>query len=231
MNQVNDEIDADIFKNALNLNQIRVSECMIPRTEIVFTDINSSMEELQDIFVKSKLSKIIVVDEDIDNILGYIHHQQLFQQGKSVKDMIRDIPFVPETLRVDDLMLRMNKLRISIACVVDEYGGTSGIITLEDILEEIFGEIEDEHDQEEFLERKLSDTEFLFSGRLELSYLNNEYGLTLPEDGDYHTLSGFLVEAAGKIPEQGDEIIIENYKFIFELVSETKIESVRVLVL
>lgn len=108
-----------------------------PRTEIVFTDVNSSMEELQDIFVKSKLSKIIVVDEDIDNILGYIHHQQLFQQGKSVKDMIRDIPFVPETFRVDDLMLRMNKLRISIACVVDEYGGTSGIITLEDILEEI----------------------------------------------------------------------------------------------
>ena len=114
MNQVNDEIDADIFTNALNLNQIRVSECMIPRTEIVFTDVNSSMEELQDIFVKSKLSKIIVVDEDIDNILGYIHHQQLFQQGKSVKDMIRDIPFVPETFRVDDLMLRMNKLRITV---------------------------------------------------------------------------------------------------------------------
>ena len=231
MNQVNDEIDADIFTNALNLNQIRVSECMIPRTEIVFTDVNSSMEELQDIFVKSKLSKIIVVDEDIDNILGYIHHQQLFQQGKSVKDMIRDIPFVPETFRVDDLMLRMNKLRISIACVVDEYGGTSGIITLEDILEEIFGEIEDEHDQEEFLEKKVSDTEYLFSGRLELSYLNDEYGLHLPEDGDYHTLSGFLVEAAGSIPEQGEEIIIENYKFIFELVSETKIESVRVFAL
>ena len=142
--------------------------------------------------------------------------------------MVRDIPFVPETLRVDDLMLRMNKLRISVACVVDEYGGTSGLITLEDILEEIFGEIEDEHDDEAFLEMKVGENEYLFSGRLELSYLNDEYGLNLPLDGDYHTLSGYLVSASGTIPEQGSEIILGDYKFVYELVSDTKIESVRI---
>ncbi|HOJ89552.1 MAG TPA: hemolysin family protein [Saprospiraceae bacterium] len=228
MNQVHEEIDADIFKNALNLNQIRVSECMIPRTEIVFIDVNDSMEDLKDAFINSKLSKIIIVDQDIDNILGYIHHQQLFHPSTSLKDMVRDIPFVPETLRVDDLMLRMNKLRISVACVVDEYGGTSGLITLEDILEEIFGEIEDEHDDEAFLEMKVGENEYLFSGRLELSYLNDEYGLNLPLDGDYHTLSGYLVSASGTIPEQGSEIILGDYKFVYELVSDTKIESVRI---
>lgn len=231
MNQVDEEIDADIFKNALNLNQIRVSECMIPRTEIVFIDVTDSRETLQNTFIESKLSKIIVVDNDIDNVLGYIHHQQLFQEFKSVKSMLREIPYVPETLRVDDLMLRMNKLRISMACVVDEFGGTSGIITLEDILEEIFGEIEDEHDLEEFLETRISENEYLFSGRLEISYLNSEYDLKLPDEDEFHTLSGYLVHATGTIPEQGSEIILGNYKFIYELVTETKIESVRLIIL
>jgi CBS domain containing-hemolysin-like protein len=223
-----EEIDADIFKNALNLRQIRVIECMVPRNEMVYVDLNDPIEELTKAFSESKLSRIIVTDGDIDNVMGYIHHQQMFKDPKDIKSIVMDMPFVPETQNVYDLMLRMNKLRLSIACVVDEFGGTSGIITLEDILEEIFGEIEDEHDKEEFIEQKISDTEFILSGRLELDYLKTEYGIELPE-GEYHTLSGYLISAIGYIPEQGAEIDEGGYKFILELVSDTKIETIRLI--
>lgn len=223
-----EEIDADIFKNALNLRQIRVIECMVPRNEMVYVDINDPIEDLTKAFSESKLSRIIVVDGDIDNVMGYIHHQQMFKDPKDIRSIVMDMPFVPETQNVYDLMLRMNKLRLSIACVVDEFGGTSGIITLEDILEEIFGEIEDEHDKEEFIEKRISDSEFIFSGRLELDYLKDEYGIILPE-GEYHTLSGYLTSAVGYIPEQGAEIIEDGYKFILELVSDTKIETIRMI--
>ncbi len=223
-----DEIDADIFKNTLNLKQVRVKSCMIPRNEIVYVDIHSTKEELVKVFSDTKHSRIIVVDGDVDNILGYIHHQQMFKDFKNIKEMIMDIPFIPETLNVYDLMLRLNKLRISMACVVDEFGGTSGIITQEDILEEIFGEIDDEHDKEEFIEQVISEHEFLFSGRLEIQYLNNEYELGL-RSGDYHTLSGYIVNATSNIPEQGLELEQDGYKFILELVSDTKIETVRII--
>lgn len=199
---------------------------MVPRNEIVHIDLNESVEVLSKLFSDSKLSRIIVTEGDVDNVLGYVHHQQMFKDIKSIKEMILEIPFVPETLNVYDLMLKMNKLRLSIACIVDEYGGTSGIITLEDILEQIFGEIEDEHDKEDFIEKIISDQEYLFSGRLEINYLNNEYDLNLPE-GEYHTLSGYLVMTTGTIPEQGLEIVQDGYQFIFELVSDTKIETVR----
>ncbi|HMW37830.1 MAG: hemolysin family protein [Saprospiraceae bacterium] len=222
-----DEIDADIFKNTLNLKQVRAKACMIPRNEIVYVDVNCSREELIKTFSDTKHSRIIVADEDIDNVLGYIHHQQMFKKTKNVRDMIMDIPFVPETMNVYDLMLRMNKLRLSVACVVDEFGGTSGIITQEDILEEIFGEIDDEHDKEEFIEQVISEHEYLFSGRLEIQYLNNTYNLHL-KSGDYHTLSGYLVSTTGTIPEQGLELIQDGYKFVLELVSDTKIETVRI---
>ncbi|HMS29342.1 MAG TPA: hemolysin family protein [Saprospiraceae bacterium] len=226
---ISDEvIDADIFKNALNLRQIKVKNCMIPRTEIVAIDVQESLADLRQVFSESSLSKIIVIDGDIDNVLGYIHHQQMFKEHKTIKAMVMDMPFVPETLNVYDLMLRMNKLRISMACVVDEFGGTSGIITLEDILEEIFGEIEDEHDKEEFIEEVVSPYEFVFSGRLELSYLKQEFDIDLPP-GEYQTLSGYIVTQSGNIPEQGDEFIWDNYKFILESVSDTRIERVRIM--
>ncbi|MBK7358677.1 MAG: HlyC/CorC family transporter [Saprospiraceae bacterium] len=223
-----DDVDTDIFKNALNLRQIRVIECMVPRTEMVYVDVNDPLEELVKAFTDSNLSRIIVVDGDIDNVMGYIHHQQLFKNPTDIRSIVMDMPFVPETQNVYDLMLRMNKLRLSIACVVDEFGGTSGIITLEDILEEIFGEIEDEHDQEEFIEQQISEREYLFSGRLELQYLENEFDIKLPE-GEYHTLSGYLVTTTGSIPTQGSEIESDGYKFIFEMVSDTKIEMVRMI--
>ncbi|MEO6189562.1 MAG: hemolysin family protein [Saprospiraceae bacterium] len=222
-----DEIDADIFKNTLNLKQVRAKACMIPRNEIVYVDVTSTKEELITAFSESKHSRIIVTDGDIDNIQGYIHHQQMFKEFKLVKDIVMDMPFIPETMNVYDLMLRMNKLRLSVACIVDEFGGTSGIITQEDILEEIFGEIDDEHDKEEFIEQIISDSEYLFSGRLEIQYLNNEYDLKL-RLGDYHTLSGYIVSTTGTIPEKGLEIVQDGYNFILEMVSDTKIETVRI---
>ncbi len=205
-----------------------MKNCMVPRNEIIHLDVNEPVEALIRLFSESKLSRILITEGDVDNVLGYVHHQQLFRDNKTVRSMIMDMPFVPETLNVYDLMLRMNKLRLSIACVVDEYGGTSGLITLEDILEQIFGEIEDEHDKEEFIEKVISDSEYVFSGRLEINYLNNTYDLSLPE-GEYHTLSGYLVMTTGAIPEQGMEIAQDGYRFTFELVSDTRIETVRLV--
>lgn len=222
-------IDADLFGKALHLRNVRVKECMVPRTEIVDVDVKNSLEELKQIIAESKLSRIIVTEDEIDNVLGYVHHQQLFDKPKSLKTMVLDVPFVPEAMRVRDLMDKFITDRLNIACVVDEYGGISGVITLEDILEEIFGEIVDEHDQEEYLETQVSPTEFILAGRLEIDYLNEKYeALNFPA-GEYHTVSGYLVTVAQTIPEQGAEIEFDGYRFILELVSDTKIETVRVI--
>ena len=224
-----EEIDTEIFEKALHLKNVKVKECMVPRTEIEDIDLYSNVEELKEIFVSTKLSRLIVTKEGIDNVLGYVHHHQLLQNPSSVRKLILEIPFVPESMRVQDLMNKFIKQSVNIACVVDEYGGTAGIITLEDILEEIFGEIEDEHDQEDYLEKQLSDTEFLFSGRLEINYLNEKYDILHFPEGEYTTLSGYLVMTTGEIQENGAEIELDGYKFILEIVSDTKIETVRVI--
>ncbi len=223
-----EDIDRELFGKALNLRDVRVRECMIPRPEIENIDVNESVEKLEQLFRETKLSRIIITKEDIDNALGYVHHQQLLKQPASIKELIMDLPFVPEAMRVTDLLNRFIRERINIALVVDEYGGISGLITMEDILEEIFGEIEDEHDQEEHVEVVVEDgREYIFSGRLEIDYLNDKYHLSLPE-GDYHTLSGYLVTCTESIPEQNAEIHLNGFRFILELVSDTKIETVRV---
>ncbi|PHN05586.1 hemolysin family protein [Flavilitoribacter nigricans] len=223
-----EEIDKELFGNALNLKDTRVRDCMVPRTEIENIDVNSSVAELLQLFKSTKLSRIIVTEGDTDNVLGYVHHQQLLDQPQDIRSQIMDIPFVPEVMNATDLMNRFIKERLSIACVVDEFGSVSGIITLEDILEEIFGEIEDEYDQEDYIERQISEDEFLFSGRLEIDQLNNKYDLGFP-DGEYQTLSGYLVMTTETIPDQGAVIELEGYRFIFEQVSNTKIETVRVI--
>lgn len=225
-----EDIDKEILTNALNLSQIKVRSCFIPRTEIVFMDVEGSIEELTQIFKESRHSRILIVDGDIENVLGYVHHQQLLTNPMSVRKLILDILYVPEAMSAQDLMLRFIQGRTNIACVVDEYGGTAGIITLEDILEEIFGEIEDEHDEEEFIEQQINDDEFLLSGRLEIDYLNEKYeALNFPE-GDYHTLSGYLVMTSESIPEvDGSKFEMDGYRFIVERLSETKIELVRVI--
>lgn len=221
--------DRELFGKALNLKDTRVRDCMIPRPEIEYVDISASVQELEDLFRETKLSRLIVVQDDIDNVLGYVHHQQLLRQPKSIKSIIMDIRFVPEVMHVTKLLNRFIQDRVSIASVVDEFGGLAGIITLEDILEELFGEIEDEHDDEDHIEIQVSSNEYIFSGRLEIDYLNEKYpNLQLPE-GDYQTLSGYLVMTTENIPEQDAELTLGNYKFILNSVSETKIETVRVV--
>lgn len=224
-----EEIDKDLFEKALHLKEVKVRDCMIPRPEIENIDVSASLEDLEKLFIDTNLSRILVIKDDIDEVLGYVHHQQLLETPKSVKKIILDIPFVPEVMKAREVMNMLIKERLNIACVVDEFGGTAGIITLEDILEEIFGEIADEHDQEEYVETQISENEYRFSGRLEISYLNEKYeNLEFPED-EYSTLSGYLVMTTQTIPEQGAEITMNGYHFILELVSDTKIETVRVI--
>jgi CBS domain containing-hemolysin-like protein len=224
-----EDIDKEMFGKALNLKDIRVREAMVPRPEIEYIDIKTSIEELERLFKETKHSRIIVVKDDIDNVLGYVHHQQLLKKPKTIRGLVMGLPFVPEVMSVTKLMNRFIKERENIACVVDEYGGVAGVITLEDIVEEIFGDIEDEHDQEEYVEVQISNKEYIFSGRLEIDYLNEKYpNLRLPE-GDYHTLSGYLVMTTETIPERGARIELNGYRFILEMVSETKIETIRVI--
>lgn len=225
--KLNEQLDTDLFRNALNLKEVKVRDCMIPRTEIKYVDVSSELPEVFSVFRETSHSRILVVDGDIDNVIGYLHHQSLFVNKGSVKKMMMDILIVPEVLNVKDLLLKFVKERINLACVVDEYGGTSGLITLEDVLEELFGEIEDEHDQEDLLEKQISETEYLFSGRLEIDYINEKYpAIQLPE-GEYLTLSGYLTMAIGSIPEKGVTIELDGYRFTTELVTEKKIETVR----
>lgn len=224
------DIDKEILSNALHLNQIKARDCMIPRNEIVFVDKSDDIQAILDVFISSKLSRLIVVDGDIENVIGYIHHQQLFKKVSSLKRNIMPIDFVPDVMNLQDLMYQFIKNRNNIACVVNEFGSTAGIITLEDILEEIFGEIEDEHDDENYVEKIISDREFIFSGRLELSYLNSKYEQLDFPDEDYITLSGYIVMTSGTIPSVGSIIELDDYKFIVLARSKTKIEEVRVIV-
>lgn len=224
-----EDIDKEILTNALNLRQTKVRDCMIPRTEIVHTEKASSIEDVLRTFKESRLSRVIITDGGIENVVGYIHHQQLLDNPKSIKKLIMPISYVPEAMNVQSLMYNFIKDETTIACVVDEFGGTAGLITLEDILEEIFGEIEDEHDIEDNLEKKISEDEFVFAGRLEIDYLNEKYAsLNFPE-GEYHTLSGYIVMTSGSIPEEKAKIQMDGFDFILEEVSETKIEVVRVI--
>ncbi len=223
-----EEIDKELFGKALNLKDVKVKDCMVPRTEIEHLDVNAKVDDLIQIIERTKLSRIIITKGDIDEVLGYVHHQQLLQNPKSIKELILDIEYIPEVMRVTDVLSRFMKEDVNIACVVDEFGAIAGILTLEDLLEEIFGEIEDEYDQQENVEHVVSENEYIFSGRLEIDYLNEKYeSIKLPE-GEYHTLSGYLVMTLEKIPQKGSEVTLDGYKFTPELVSDTKIELIRV---
>jgi putative hemolysin len=226
-----DELEADMFKNALQLKNLKARECMVPRTEIVHVDVEDGIEELKKVFLETRHSRILVSEGDIDNILGYIHHQSLLQQPVAMAKMIIPVQHIPEVTSVLDIMTMFTRQKNNIAVVVDEFGGTAGIITLEDITEEIFGEIEDEHDQEDHLEEVISDHEYLFSARLEIDYLNTKYpALKFPE-GEYETLSGYIVMTSGQIPEMGKDFEMDNYRFVIEKVTNKKIEEVRVFLI
>ena len=226
-----DEVDTEIFKNVLHLGEVRIRKCMVPRPEIEYIQIDESIDALIQKFEETKHSRLIVIQEDVDDIVGYVHHQQVFLKPKNIKDIKMDLHFVPEAMKARDLLNYFIKNKNNIVCVVDEFGGVAGIITLEDILEEIFGKIEDEHDVEDYIEKKISEKEYVFSGRLEIDELNNSYdNLEFPK-GDYTTLSGYLVMTLEDIPNEGDEILLDRYKFVIEKVTDTKIETVRVIVL
>ena len=230
VNESEEEIDSQLFENALYLKEVKVKSCMVPRSEIVFIDVNEPIDILLKEFTETKLSKILICEDNLDNILGYVHHHQMLRKPKSIRAALMNIAIIPETMRVDQL-LQIFKQKRSIACVVDEFGSTVGIITLEDILEQIFGDIEDEYDEEEYIEEVISEKEYIFSGRLEINYLNEKYGpqIKFLEDSDYSTLSGYIVMTTGEIPEQGTTLELDAYKFIFESVSNKKIETVRVI--
>jgi len=221
-------IDQTLFQNALYINDVKVRDCMIPRNEIQSIEINSSIEDLREKFISCRNSRIIVYEDNIDEIKGYVHHQKLLEKPDTIQSMLFDIPIVTEFMPVRDLMNSLIKNKVNIAWVVDEFGGTSGIVTLEDILEEIFGDISDEYDPEPE-HQQISESEYLLAGRLDIDMINEEYQLNLPESEDYHTLSGFLVTEMEAIPEQGESFHLQNYEFIFEQVSDTRIELVRLI--
>ena len=224
-----EDIDTTLFNNALNISTVKVRDCMIPRNEIQGIDINEDIEAARQKFVESRHSRLLVYRESLDYIEGYIHHQGMFEDPKSIHDMLWRIPMVTEFMPAQEVMNDLIRQKLNLAWVVDERGGTAGIIALEDILEEIFGEIVDEHDEEEG-DLQISEHEFIFAGRSEIDVLNEEYNLNIPERSeDYQTLSGLMVFEKEDIPEQGEKVVLHNYQFIAEEVSNTRIEKVRVI--
>ncbi len=221
------EINTELFENALYLSQVRIRECLVPRNEIEAVEINTPIEDVKELFIESKLSKILVYEGNIDNVLGYMHHLDFLKRPTEIKSIMHQIPAVPEAMNAVELLNQFTKERKSIAWVIDEFGGTAGIVTMEDILEEIFGEIQDEYDEEEYVEKQLSNNEYIFSGRLEVEYINEKYNLDIPIE-DAETLSGFIIENHESIPTQQERIIIGNYEFNILLVSDTRIETVKV---
>ena len=227
-----EEVDAEVqmFQNALEFSGVKAREIMIPRTEIVAVDLNETIENLIATFVSSGFSKILIYNENIDDIVGYVHSFDMFKKPKTIKEVLIPIVTIPETIQINEVLNLLMRKRKSMAVVLDEYGGTSGIVTLEDIVEELFGEIEDEHDKDKFIEEKISDDEYLFSARLEVDYINETYHLNLPESEEYETLSGLILLHTEEIPTQGETISLPPFVFSIEACSQTRIETVRIFI-
>lgn len=223
------ENEIQIFQNALDFSKVKARECMIPRNEIVAMEINEDIDKLRNKFVETGFSKIVIYRENIDRIIGFTHSYELFKQPVDIKSILLPIALIPETMTANDILNLFIKERKSIALVVDEFGGTSGLLTVEDIIEEIFGEIEDEHDVVELVEEQISESVFVFSGRHEIDYLNEKYHLELPESDDYETLSGLIVHHCQNIPELRAKINIEAFSFEILEVEQTRIEKVQLL--
>lgn len=219
--------DIKLFKNALEFSDTKLRECMIPRTEIVAIEIDDTLDELKEKFINTGLSKILIYRDSIDNIIGYIKSKDLFTWDNNFKKYIKNLPLFPETMQANKLLRHFIRTGQQLAIVVDEFGGTSGIITIEDILEEIFGEIKDEHDIIEYYEKKLNDTNFIFSGRLEIDYINDKYQLNIPENDEYETIAGYLLYHTENIPKLNDQILIDHFKFSILKVTNTRVELIK----
>jgi len=223
------EVDAKIFHNALEFKKVKVRECMVPRTEISAIDQDEEVEALRKEFIDSGHTKIVVYKESIDDIIGYCHSIEMFKKPQKVTDIITPISIVPETMLASDLMVQFIKEHKSLALVVDEYGGTSGIVSIEDIIEEIFGEIQDEHDDEDYTEEQLDKYTFILSARHEVDYLNDKYDWELPT-GDYETLGGLILHMAGDLPEKGQEVSLPHYNFTIQSMHDIRIDTVKVVI-
>ena len=228
----NEKIDNDvrIFQNALDFSNIKVRDCLVPRTEIDAVEVSTQLEELKSIFIESGHSKVVVYKDNIDNIIGYIHSSELFRLGKNWQQKICKMPYVPETLSAEKLMRRLMQQKKSLAAVVDEFGGTSGIVSLEDLLEEIIGEIEDEHDNMNLVAKKLGENEYLLSGRCEIEHINEMFDLDIPDSDDYQTLGGFILVHLQRFPQLNEKIKIDNFNIQVTKLRNTKIELVKLSV-
>lgn len=223
-------LNTELFENALEFSKVRIRQCLVPRKEIVGLDIHAPVSELRKLFAETKLSRIVIFENNIDHLLGYVHQLDMFKSPATIQQVLLPIPAIPESMSATDLINKFSRERKSIAWVVDEFGGTAGIITMEDVLEEIFGEIQDEYDVEEFVEKQIAENEFIFSGRLEVDYLREKYHLALPET-ESETLSGLIIQYHETIPRQKERIIIGDYEFDIVTVSDTRIEMVKMRVL
>ncbi len=220
--------EIQIFQNALEFSGVKARDIMTPRTEIAGVDLLDSIDDLKEIFIKTGYSKIMVYQNSLDDCIGYVHSFELFKKPKTIKSILIRVEFIPETIFIKEALDLLIKKRKSVAVVLDEHGGTSGIITIEDIVEELFGEIEDEHDSEEIrIEQEIEEGVFLFSARLDVEYINQTYKLNIPESDSYGTLGGFIVDHTKEIPQKGNKISIGNYNFVIEEASNNKIELVK----
>lgn len=223
--------EVQIFKNALDFSNVKARDCMIPRTDIIAMSVDEEVAVLRQKFIETGLSKILIYRDSIDNIIGYAHSYELFRKPESITNILRPISIVPEAISAHELLNQLVDQRRNLAVVVDEFGGTSGLVTTEDVIEEIFGDIEDEHDLDILMEEKISENEFLFAARLEVDMVNERYGLNIPESEEYGTVGGFIITNTESIPDQGTEVIIDDFRFTIEEVSENRIERVRLHVL
>lgn len=226
----NNEMDTEltIFNKALSFSELKARDCAVPRNEIEAIDIENDVESLRQKFIESKFSKILVYRDNIDNIIGYVHSFALFKNPESIKSMLMPVFIVPESMPGQFVLKKFTEKKNGMAIVVDEFGGTSGILTIEDLIEELFGEIEDEHDQDEFVEMKVSNSEYIFSGRLEIDHINENFELDLPDSENYETLSGLIIHHLKEIPEKGDKLHINGFDFLIDKMDAQRIDLVRV---
>lgn len=223
------EHEIQMFQNVMDFANVKLRECMLPRTEIVAIEVTEPIEALRAKFVETELSRILVYRDSIDNIIGYVHSHEIFKNPEYIGSVLLSLPIVPESMPANKMLTMFIQQRKSIALVVDEFGGTAGLVTMEDIIEEIIGEIEDEHDVDDLTDMQIAPNEYLFSGRSEIDFINKKYELNLPESEDYETLGGLIFTHYQSIPHKNDEIMIGTFLFVIQEVSDTRIEMVKLI--